>query len=236
MAITTGLKLIHKSEKWGFKINQKEARDLFDRVNAYFQEIDKSLTERSRTDARYYGMGTTLTVAYSVGVDLFIIHVGDSRAYLYRDGELRQLTKDHTIAQAMADAGYIAPEEIRRHSRRNVLTKYLGGHHGKVKADVRWLRLAAADRLLVCTDGLTEMVPDKLIGEILGQHAKPDVAAQALIDAALEGGGADNVTAVVASYEISEPEHAATTAAHEPEYGREPTTSDMLPIIPTAPQ
>jgi PPM family protein phosphatase len=216
MAITTGLKLINKSTKWGFKINQKEARELFERVTGYFQEIDKSLTERSQTDSRYYGMGTTLTVTYSVGVDLFIIHVGDSRAYLYRDGVLRQLTKDHTIAQAMADAGYIAPEEVRRHRRRNVLTKYLGGHHGKVKADVRWLRLAASDKVLVCTDGLTEMVSDSAIAEILSRHEKPDAAVQELVDEALRRGGADNVTVIVARYEILAPEPLDCSETMEP--------------------
>ncbi len=88
MAITTGLKLFQKSPKWGFKINKREARELFDRVNGYLQEIDRELTERSEGDRQLFGMGTTLTAAYSIGVDLFIIHVGDSRAYLYRDGNL----------------------------------------------------------------------------------------------------------------------------------------------------
>ena len=105
-------------------------------------------------------MGTTLTAAYSMGVDLFIIHLGDSRVYLYRDGVLRQLTKDHTVAQAMADAGYIAPEEVRHHVKRNALTNFLGGHNGQVKADVRWLRLTDGDRLLLCSDGLNDMVDD----------------------------------------------------------------------------
>ncbi len=85
-------------------------------------------------------MGTTLTAAYSMGIDLFIIHLGDSRVYLFRRGILKQITKDHTVAQAMADAGYIAADEVRRHVKRNALTNFLGGHHGKVKADLRWLR------------------------------------------------------------------------------------------------
>ena len=125
-AITTGLKLIQKSPKWGFKINKREARELFDRVNGYLQEIDRELTERSEGNRKLFGMGTTLTAAYSIGVDLFIIHVGDSRAYLYRNGELMQLTKDHTVAQAMADAGQIAPEEVRHHHKRNVLNQLSG--------------------------------------------------------------------------------------------------------------
>jgi protein phosphatase len=205
LAITTGVKLFQKSPKWGFKVNQKEARELFQRVSHHLQEIDRTLTERSYSDRHLFGMGTTLTLAYSIGVDLFIIHLGDSRAYLYREGELKQLTKDHTVAQAMADAGYIAPEEVRHHRKRNALTNFLGGHDGKVKADIRWLRLADGDRLLVCSDGLNEMVDDASIARVLGEHARPDDAAQVLVDEALDRGGKDNVTVVVARYEIPSP-------------------------------
>jgi PPM family protein phosphatase len=202
MAIATGVKLFQKSPKWGFKINKREARDLFERVNCYLKEIDLALTQRSEEDRRLFGMGTTLTASYSIGVDLFIIHLGDSRAYLYRDGKLIQLTKDHTVAQAMADAGYIAPEEVRHHNKRHVLTNFLGGHHGKVKADVRWLRLRDRDRLLLCSDGLNDMVDDESIARILGAHDQPPDAAQTLVDEALERGGKDNVTVVVARYDV----------------------------------
>jgi serine/threonine protein phosphatase PrpC len=202
MAITTGLKLFQKSPKWGFKVNKREARELFERVNGYLQEIDLVLTERSESDRRLFGMGTTLTAAYSIGVDLFIIHLGDSRAYLYRNGGLVRLTKDHTVAQAMADAGYIAPEEVRYHNKRNVLTNFLGGHHGKVTADVRWLRLKDGDRLLLCSDGLSDMVDDVSIAKLMGAHDQPRDAAQSLLDEALDRGGRDNVTVIVAHYDI----------------------------------
>ncbi len=86
MAITIGIQLFAKSPKWGFKVNKKEARELLDRVNAYLREIDLALTEHSESDHRLFGMGTTLTAAYSIGVDLFIIHIGDSRAYLDAQG------------------------------------------------------------------------------------------------------------------------------------------------------
>ena len=161
-------------------------------------------------------MGTTLTAVYSLGVDLFVIHLGDSRAYLYRKGELQQLTKDHTLAQAMADAGYISPDEVRRHARRNTLTNYIGGRHGKVKADLRWLRLADGDRLLLCTDGLSEMVDDRSIARILHEHDQPQDAAQALLDEALERGGKDNVTVVVARYEIPSENASARREIAEP--------------------
>ncbi len=202
LAITTALKLVNHSPKWGFKINKKEARELFDRVRHHVQAIDETITRRSEADHRLFGMGTTLTVAYSVGIDLFIVHLGDSRAYLFRKGELKVLTKDHTVAQAMADAGYIAPEEVRQHRKRHVLTNFLGGHHGKVKGDVRWLRLADGDRLLLCSDGLTDMVDDDSIAEILQKHEKPSDAAQTLLEQALFRGGSDNVTVIVASYQI----------------------------------
>jgi len=202
LTITTALKLIQKSPKWGFKINKKEARELFERVSQHLRDIDQALTAQSEADHRLFGMGTTLTAAYSAGADLFIIHLGDSRAYLYRKGELRQLTKDHTVAQAMADAGYIAPEEVPRHHKRNVLTNFLGGHHGNVTADVRWLRVTDGDRLLLCSDGLHDMVDDASIARILGAHDRPRDAAQFLLDEALERGGRDNVTVIVARYEI----------------------------------
>jgi PPM family protein phosphatase len=209
MAITTGLHLFHKSPKWGFKINKREARELFERVNGYLREIDLVLTQRSEEDRKLFGMGTTLTAAYSIGVDLFIIHLGDSRAYLYRGGDLIQLTKDHTVAQAMADAGYIAPEEVRYHNKRNVLTNFLGGHGGKVKADIRWLRLKDADRLLLCSDGLNDMVDDESIVRVMGVHDQPAGAAQSLLDLALDRGGRDNVTVIVARYHIPTLAHPA---------------------------
>jgi PPM family protein phosphatase len=217
LAITTALKLVHSSPKWGFKIDQKEARELFERINCYVREIDRTLTEQGHADRRLLGMGTTLTAAFSMGVDLFIIHLGDSRAYLYRNGELRRLTTDHTMAQAMADAGYIAPEDVRRHVGRNKLTNYLGGQQGKVKADLRWLRLTDGDRLLLCTDGLSEMVEESLIARVLHERDRPRDAAQALLDEALEQGGKDNVTVIVARYEIPWPRASSTGVTDEHE-------------------
>ncbi len=202
LAITTALKLVNHSPKWGFQINKKEAREFFARVRDHVKAIDEAITKKSEGDHRLFGMGTTLTVAYSAGVDLFIIHLGDSRAYLFRKGHLQLLTKDHTVAQAMADAGYIAPEEVRHHRKRHVLTNFLGGHSGKVKGDVRWLRIADGDRLLLCSDGLTDMVDDAGIAEIMLNHEKPKDAAGALLEEALLRGGTDNVTVIVGAYQI----------------------------------
>jgi PPM family protein phosphatase len=232
MAIATGVRLFQKSPKWGFKINRKEARELFQRVNSYLQEIDLALTQRSEEDRRFFGMGTTLTASYSIGIDLFVIHLGDSRAYLYRDGKLLQLTKDHTVAQAMADAGYIAPEEVRHHNKRHVLTNFLGGHHGKVKADIRWLRLKDADRLLLCSDGLNDMVDDESIARIMGAHDQPAGTAQSLLDLALDRGGRDNVTVIVARYHIPTLVHPAQREIA----AQAPGTSESTDSLATAPR
>jgi PPM family protein phosphatase len=203
LAISTSLKLFQNSERWGFRVNHRVARELFDRVSDDLREIDRTLTEHGATDRRLLGMGTTLTAAYSMGIDLFIIHLGDSRVYLFRNGVLRQLTKDHTVAQAMADAGYIPPDQVRRHVKRNALTNFLGGHNGKVKADLRWLRLSDGDRLLLCSDGLNEMVDDVTIAGILAKNDDPRVASLRLLDEALARGGKDNVTIIVARYQIT---------------------------------
>src|SRR5262249_2929869 len=106
-------------------------------------------------------------------------------------------------AQAMADAGYLAPDEVRRHSKRNALTNYLGGNRGKVKADLRWLRLADGDRPLLCSDGLNEMVDAASIASILRRKDGRRLAAQHLLVDALRRGGKDNVTIVVAHYQVT---------------------------------
>jgi protein phosphatase len=216
LAISTSLKLFQRSERWGFRVNQRVARELFERISEDLREIDRTLTEKSAKDRRLLGMGTTLTAAYSMGIDLFIVHLGDSRVYLYRGGVLKQLTKDHTVAQAMADAGYISPEDVRRHVKRNALTNFLGGHHGKVKADLRWLRLNDGDRLLLCSDGLNEMVDDPTIAKILAEHGDPNAASQRLLEAALDGGGKDNVTVIVAQYRVTDHRRPALAPAPEP--------------------
>lgn len=233
LAISTSLKLFQRSEKWGFRVNHRVAREFVDRINDDLQEIDRTLTEQSASDRRLLGMGTTLTAAYSIGVDLFVVHLGDSRVYLHRGGVLRQLTKDHTVAQAMADAGYIPPHEVRHHVKRNALTNFLGGHNGKVRADLRWLRLADGDQLLLCSDGLNEMVDDISIARILAKHDEPRVAAQSLLDEALRRGGKDNVTIIVARYRIS----GRRTQPPSSQLARDDrleTTTDSFPPPPAA--
>jgi protein phosphatase len=145
-----------------------------------------------------------MTAAYSIGDDLFLAHVGDSRAYLFRDGKLQLLTHDQTQAQLMADIGMISQREVARHRLRHVLTSALGGTEKAVKVDIQRLKLSNADRLLLCTDGLTDMVDDAGIAGALAARETSHEASRRLMDLALEKGGKDNVTIVLARYSIPE--------------------------------
>ena len=147
-------------------------------------------------------MGTTLTVALSLGPDLTVAHVGDSRVYLLRRGALHRLTRDHTLAQELADLGEIPAGDVATHRLRHVLTQAIGVWEAGGEPEVRRFRLADGDRLLLCTDGLTEMVDDATIAAELGRDRSAADIGQALIDLALARGGRDNVTVVVAGYRI----------------------------------
>lgn len=163
------------------------------------------LADRAEGHPELRGMGTTLTVAWSIGVDLFVAHVGDSRVYLFRDGKLCQLTTDHTLAQELADEGRIAPKQVASHRLRHVLTRAISTEMEDVEPEVQHLRLADGDCMLVCTDGLTDMVPEEQMISALTESTKADDNVSRLVELALEQGGKDNVTAVVARYAMPSP-------------------------------
>jgi protein phosphatase len=145
------------------------------------------------------GMGTTLTALLTDGARVALCQVGDSRAYLLRDGTLTQLTRDQTFVQLLVEQGVITREQARRHPRKNVVLQALEAGH-PAEPDVGLVDVRLGDRLLVCSDGLTDLVEDDQVRVCLEQ---PDAeeAAQALVDAALAAGGVDNVTCVVADVE-----------------------------------
>jgi protein phosphatase len=147
------------------------------------------------------GMGTTVTLAYVLGATLFVIHVGDSRCYLLRDGRLYQLTHDHTVAQELVSHGAITPEVAATHQYSHVITNAVGGTSQGVQAEVHKLGLGPGDVLLLCSDGLTGMLPDARLAELLLAESDPETACRRLVDEACAAGGRDNVTAIVARVE-----------------------------------
>jgi len=177
------------------KLFKQGAGDLPDQV----QEANRVVFERSVVDEKVAGMGTTLTAALVEGDRVRVAHVGDSRAYLLRDGNLRLLTEDHTLVHRMVTEGEISQEEAETHPQRSVLTRALGVET-VVDVDDDTVQVRPGDRLLLCTDGLTSMVSVQAIEEVLRAVPDPQEAAQRLVRIANEGGGADNTTVVVLDF------------------------------------
>jgi protein phosphatase len=145
-------------------------------------------------------MGTTLTAVRNLGRDLQIVHVGDSRAYLLREDRLHRLTRDHTYVQLLIDSGQLSKEDAADFSGRHILVNALGGANEDVEVDVDQLELANGDRVLLCSDGLTDLVDDDEIRGVLVESRESKEACRCLLDLALERGGKDNITVVVAAY------------------------------------
>jgi protein phosphatase len=188
-----------------FHFGELDERAQETRIRVGLKQLDDLLLSEAESDRALQGMGTTLTLGFSVGADLTLVHVGDSRAYLFHDGELEQLTHDHTLTQLMVDAGMLRPEDAKTHNRRHVVTNVLGGPGPGVTGEVHRLTLADGDRLLLCTDGLSDPVDDASIAAILHRSSNSAEACRGLVDAALQNGGPDNVTVIVATYAIKEP-------------------------------
>ena len=166
----------------------------------HVQEANRAVFERSTLDRSVAGMGTTLTAALVEGARARLAHVGDSRAYLLRGRDLKMLTEDHTLVQRMVQQGEITEAEAERHPQRSVVTRALGIEMS-IPVDEAIVDLEPGDRLLLCSDGLTSMVDDRRVAEILGREPDPQSAAEALVRAANDGGGVDNTTVIVLAVE-----------------------------------
>lgn len=150
---------------------------------------------KARREAR--GLGSTVTVAVILGNNAYIANVGDSRTYLLRKDTLRPITKDHSLVARLVDSGHITPEQVYDHPQRNLIYRSLGAGHSSVEVDVFYETLKPGDMLLLCTDGLWEMVRAEEMKRILSSDEPLESICQQLIDAANQGGGEDNITAVV---------------------------------------
>jgi protein phosphatase len=188
--------------QWFLPVGGPDEHALMAELRQSLERADQTVIERARCNPGLHGMGTTLTMGYSVATNLFIVHAGDSRAYLFREGELEQLTSDHTLVQVLIDGGAILPEDAKRHHRRNVVTNVIGGPSQGVFAEIHRLEILDGDTLLYCTDGLTEPVTDAAIAGVLKTHPDPEDACARLVDLALSQGGPDNVTAILARYQV----------------------------------
>jgi PPM family protein phosphatase len=178
------------------RLDAPPSDDLLGQVAGALHRAHDRIGELVDEDPALNGTSTTATVALFDGNRLGIGHVGDSRAYLYRDGELSQLTHDHTFVQSLIDEGRITTDDARVHPHRNLILKALDGVH-EAEPDLFELEMLAGDRLLLCSDGVSGVLDDGRLADILSTGS-PDYAAVELVRASLEAGSSDNVTCVVA--------------------------------------
>jgi protein phosphatase len=167
-----------------------------ERVAAIIQEANRRIYERAKSDAQASGMGTTITAALVAEDGVALGHVGDSRAYRLRDGQLEQLTEDHSLVADLVRSGRLTPDEADSHPQRSVITRALGTDP-RVDVDTFTADVQAGDVFLLCSDGLTTMVADEEITETVARASSLEQATRALVRAANKAGGEDNVTVVL---------------------------------------
>lgn len=195
------IELLIDTSDWVLRLqSEQDVMTVLERMTDRFLQLDETVRTEAAADQTLQGMGTTLTVAGAIGSDLIVGHVGDSRAYLLRGDNLKQLTTDHTLAQALIDAGVANRDDPASRSMRHVLTAAVGSLGEQVDPQVQRFKLQPGDQLLLCTDGLTETVEDETIAQVLRDADSAQNACQSLIDLALAGGGVDNITVVVAHF------------------------------------
>jgi protein phosphatase len=207
-----------------------------EKVTSLIQEANRRVYERAHADPATSGMGTTMTVALVEGTEVTIGHVGDSRAYLVRDGSLEQLTEDHSLVNELLKSGKLSPEEAETHPQRSVITRAVGTDPD-VDVDTFVIEGQVGDVFLICSDGLTDMVSDDDIHDVLEKYRDDlDRATKSLVAAANRGGGEDNITVVAFAIAAETDE----TARMPPVQSADEDTLDGVPapavdtmVIPT---
>lgn len=195
LAIALLVDLALQTPDWFLSREDEHLDVVAERTTERFRQVDEAVRAQAQGEPGARKMGTTLVLALSLVDALLVAHVGDSPAYLFHAGQLRRLTRDHTAGQQLANLDPAAAARFR-----HVLTRCIGGSGNGCEPDVARYRLADGDRLLLCTDGLTDMVEDAAIADELGRGTSSEEACRALVERALDGGGRDNVTVVVATY------------------------------------
>jgi protein phosphatase len=179
-------------------LQPSEEQNALKELQTALSSADARIFAETAKHPEWRGMGTTLTLAFAVNWRLFVAHAGDSRCYLFSKGELHQLTQDHTLYEELVRHGVLAAESASRHPYRHVVTNIIGGNEPGVRVELHSLDLHPEDIVLLCSDGLTEMVPDKQIVATLEAEPDPQLACDRLVAEANRRGGKDNITVIVA--------------------------------------
>jgi protein phosphatase len=202
-AIAELVDMVVRTPDWIMRLDNEKADRVLKRSEERIRKLSDALMKAAKHDPDLSGMGTTLTLSVSHGSDLLIAHVGDSRCYLLTAGKLVRLTKDQTMAQLLADLGVIREAEVATHRQRNVLLDAISTTAGsKIAVELRHVHLTDGDKLLLSSDGLTDMVTDDDIRAILQADKPAAESCEALVEAALAAGGKDNITVILANYQL----------------------------------
>jgi len=194
-----------------------------DRLRARVEEANSRIAALAHADERRAGMSTTLTLAYVGEEELSVVHVGDSRLYRLRDGVFERLTDDHTLVDELVRSGKLTQQEAETHPQRSIITRALGSEG--IEADTRTWPARGGDVYLICSDGLTGMVDEARVGELLAAAPSLSSASRTLIDAANDAGGRDNITVVLFRLEEVGGSAASTDTTAEHDAVAEPATS-----------
>lgn len=200
LAIREIVRLAFELPDWIVRIDDRTREAAAARSQARIEKLNEIVTARGERYPNLRGMGCTLTAARNLGRMLQVAHVGDSRAYLLRGGQLMRLTRDHTYVQMLVDSGLMSEAEAATSRARHMLVNAVGGSGDEVRVDVERWALAQGDQVLLCSDGLTDAVEDDVIREVLLDEPTAQDACHALVSRALAGGGKDNITVVVARF------------------------------------
>jgi protein phosphatase len=184
-------------------LQSSDEQSVLREFQAALRGANARIFEETEHHPEFRGMGTTLTLAFASNWKLFVVHAGDSRCYLYHEGNLRQLTVDHTWVGELVRHGQLPPDQVAGHPYRHVVTNVLGGTEGDVHAEVQSADLAPGDVLLLCSDGLTDMLDDTRIAAILAAEPVPQAACERLVAEANAQGGKDNITTIVARFDAA---------------------------------
>lgn len=182
------------------RLKSSDELDVLKEFQLALAQADAKLFDEVSQHPEFKGMGTTLTMAFAVDWKLFVAHAGDSRCYLFAQNELRQVTNDHTLVAELVRRGSLTPQAAATSRYRNLITNSIGGGEPGVLAELHKLDLEPSDVLLLCSDGLTEMLSDDLIATIMREEQEPQTICERLVSEANKGGGKDNITVIVAAF------------------------------------
>ncbi len=200
LAVQTMEHYLLNTMPWFFHLQEDQEDDLAEELKAALETCHRTITTAASARADQHGMGTTLTMGYLLWPRLYLVHVGDSRCYLFRPPKLERITTDQTMAQQLVEHGVLKPEEAPASRWSHVLWSCLGGDGRRPSAEVYKATLAVGDTLLLCTDGLTAKLRDEDVAGLLRQGGSAEETCRRLVAAANDAGGPDNITVVVGRF------------------------------------